>query len=131
MMQTGHASSEPRRGAATVRGVARGVQQRSEPWGQGWTRQILGMRVEQYDASGNRLQPVPVELRGWTLSGQISEGEEVEVNGRWDGGVLRASRATNVSTGGTVDTHRMRYIVVCSVAIAIFIGFGVWLLVLA
>lgn len=119
-----------RRGAGTVRGIARGVQVRSEPWGQGWSRHILSMRVEQYDTSGNRLQPVPVELRGWTLSGQVSEGEQVEVDGKWRGGVLRASRAANLSTGGTIDTHRGRYVVLYAVAIGAFVAFAVFLFML-
>ena len=83
-----------RGGVGSVRGIARGISARSEPWGQGWSRQILSMRVEHYDASGNRLQPVTVELRGWTLSGQISEGEEVDVRREMGDGccVLRAPR---------------------------------------
>jgi hypothetical protein len=119
-----------RRGAGTVRGIARGVQVRSEPWGQGWSRHILSMRVEQYDSSGNRLQPVPVELRGWTLSGQVSEGEQVEVNGKWRRGVLRASRATNLSTGGTIDTHPWRYAVLYALAIAVFVAFLVFIFII-
>jgi hypothetical protein len=119
-----------RRGTGTVRGIARGVQLRSEAFGQGSSQSILSMRVEQYDASGNRLQPVPVEMRGLTLSGQVSEGEQVEVRGTWRGGVLRATRAANLSTGGTIDTYPGRHIALYLVAIALFVAFVMFMFTL-
>ncbi|TDZ43598.1 hypothetical protein [Mycobacteroides franklinii] len=70
--------------------------------------EILTFRVERYDPAGNRLAPVPVELGGmqWSgsrISGQISDGDEVEVRGQWRGGNLRADTVINLSTGAHVQ----------------------------
>ncbi len=84
-------------------GVARAVHERSEgasdPPKIVWT-----FRLERYDAAGNRLQPVPVEMRGRSFEGAISEGDTLEVRARWrEGTTLRASRATNLTTGAVVQ----------------------------
>jgi hypothetical protein len=81
------------RGSAVIRGVARGVQvgQRHNQYN------VLSFRVERYDSSGNRLAPVGVEFVRFR-SGLISDGEEVEVTGRWSKGTLRAEKITNLST---------------------------------
>jgi hypothetical protein len=57
--------------------------------------------VEQYDLAGNRLQPVGVELQ-WYRGGQLSDGEEVDVVGRWKDGTLEADRILNLTTGAQV-----------------------------
>ena len=92
------AGAEPaRRGRATVRGTARGIQLRRNEQ----QREILAFRVDSYDASGNRLQPVSVEFRDYE-GGQVGEGEEVEVSGSWSRGTLRADRVRNLSTRAEV-----------------------------
>lgn len=98
-----------RRGArtahVTVEGVARAVQQRS--LGGQTPNEILSFRVERYDGAGNRMPPVPVELRGSIfgarISGQLSDGDGVEVTGIVNDGTLRAEKILNRSTGAVVE----------------------------
>jgi hypothetical protein len=78
--------------------VARGIQTREQ--GENW--KILAFRVDRYDRSGNRIDPVAVELRGYR-SGQVNEGEEVEVSGKWSHGTLRANKVVNLSTNAEVE----------------------------
>jgi len=43
---------------------------------------IWSFRVDRYDAAGNRLDPIAVELRGLGITGTIAEGDRVAVNGK-------------------------------------------------
>jgi hypothetical protein len=83
-------------------GIARSVNMRSETFGQGASRQILTFRLEQYDDHGNRQTPIPVEMRVLSVRGQLSEGEEVMVRGRWRHGLLRVRRIHNLTTGAVI-----------------------------
>jgi len=86
-------------------GVARAVQARTEEAGE-LSVLVWTFRVEQYDSSGNRLPPIPVELRGTSFEGAISDGDEVEVQGRWSKGrTLRAKRVVNLTTGAAVEAR--------------------------
>jgi hypothetical protein len=83
-------------------GVARAVHERAEGASDP-PRIVWTFRLERYDEAGDRLQPVPVEMRGRSFEGAISEGDTVEVYGRWrDGTTLRADRARNRTTGAVV-----------------------------
>jgi hypothetical protein len=65
--------------------------------------EIWSFRVERYDASGNRLQPVPVEMKGERFDGSISEGDWVELPGHWKPGeVAHPDQVNNLTTGATV-----------------------------
>ncbi|BCI88014.1 hypothetical protein NIIDMKKI_32200 [Mycobacterium kansasii] len=83
-------SDLPRDGQTVrVRGLARAVQQRST--GSRAPVEVLQFRVERYDDSGNRLPRLQVEMRGTALlgsgiSGQLSDNDEVEVEGVWKSG---------------------------------------------
>jgi len=95
------AQGSPRRGHATVVGQVRGIQQRTEGYGEhGFS--VLTFRVERYDDAGNRLQPVSVQLRAPGYDGALSEGDEVRVAGRWKNGTLHTSRVDNLTTGASV-----------------------------
>lgn len=82
---------------ARVRGEARGVQHRPHEHGQ-----ILTLRVERYDADGNRLSPVAVELRAHR-TGHVGEGEQVEAIGKWSHGTLQATKLINLTTRAEVQ----------------------------
>lgn len=94
-------------GLVVIWGEATAVQQRS--LGHETPMEILTFRVQRYDSAGNRLTPVPVELGGglqWgggRISGQVSDGDKVEVHGQWRGGNLRAEKIINHTTGAHVE----------------------------
>jgi hypothetical protein len=83
-------------GFAQVRGVARNVQRQVRD-----QTKVLLFRVERYDPSGNRLDPVGVEFHNYR-SGGLNDGEEVEVIGSWKRGTLRAQKVTNLTTHAEV-----------------------------
>ncbi len=122
-------SLSARRGAAHIRGIARGVQVRRREQ----DTDVLSFRVDRYDDSGDRLAPVGVELPGYKR-GQIGEGEEVDVIGKWSRGTLRATKVTNLSTSAEIDgAGRARKIaLVCvSILIACFFAFIIYSIVTA
>lgn len=60
-------------------------------------------RLERYDEAGNRLPPVPVEMRGLKFTGSISEGDWVFVRGSWTPGKpMHVPSVENLTTGTTV-----------------------------
>lgn len=86
-------------------GVVRDVQryEPSEGDRERWT-----FRVERYDSSGNRRAPIPVELRARSLSrgsisGALSDGDEVRVTGTWIRGTLHVKAVNNLTTGAQVS----------------------------
>jgi hypothetical protein len=99
-----------------VRGVAHNIEIRRDR-----ERQVLVFRVDAYDGSGDRVAPVSVEIRS-LRSGQLSDGEEVEVSGTWSKGTLSASEAMNLTTGAMIRGRnpRIRHLLIAA-------AFGVWL----
>lgn len=91
-------ATRPNRGSGRVRGLARSIQVRRPDANQ---QEVLAFRVDRYDSVGNRLAPVPVELWGYQR-GQVTDGEEIEVTGRWSHGTLKAKRIENLSTNAEV-----------------------------
>lgn len=84
-------------GTVTVTGVARAVVVRRVAASKNGEEGIY-FRVDRYDASGNRLPAVGVEMAPFR-SGHLTEGEEVEVVGRYKNGTLHARRVRNLATG--------------------------------
>lgn len=78
-----------------VHGTARGVRQRSVD--DQHPVAILSFWVEPYDSVGNRLAPVQVEMPTQAAAGQLTDGDEVEVSGVWDGSALDADTIGNFS----------------------------------
>ena len=70
---------------------------------------VWSFRIERFDAVGNRLQPVPVEMRGRNLRGILRDGDLVEVLAPWvEGQTLQVTTVRNISNGGSVvrvDDH--------------------------
>jgi hypothetical protein len=88
-----------------VTGTVRDLQQRTESQSSREhmrTVTIWYFRVERHDPSGNQLPPVPVEMRGYSFSGALSNGDEISLHGRWRDGTLRATEVTNLTTGARV-----------------------------
>jgi hypothetical protein len=95
----------PRRGKFHGTGTVANFKQRTEAHRRVPTAQIVNFRLERYDDRGNRLPPVPVEMRGITLAGHIGEGELIEISGRFFDGILFAKHARNLTTGGGLSTR--------------------------
>ncbi|WP_427886373.1 hypothetical protein ACQHIV_27265 [Kribbella sp. GL6] len=108
-----------RRGPAQLRGVARNVQYRSEARSENGAIQVLTLRLEQPG-----LSPVQVELRALALEGQVVEGEEVTVSGRWRRGRLVAREILSQSTGVAVRGRKAPLWLVLPVVIAFLAMFG-------
>ncbi|WP_458315897.1 serine/threonine-protein kinase [Mycolicibacterium brisbanense] len=84
-------------GVLTVLGTARGVQKR--PTGPDADEEVWTFRVERYDSTGHAHTVVPVELRGNSITGELSDGDVVEVSGFWDDRTLFADAVVNHSAG--------------------------------
>ncbi len=118
----------PHGGGTRFTGVARDVQQRQ--YGQNGDLTLLEFRVERHDSSGNRLAPVPVEMRGHThtFRGTVSNGDEIQItHGDWHGGTLSVDELDNLTTGATVRgrarlsrEERVRLQAVLLVIVAVF-----------
>jgi hypothetical protein len=86
-------------------GEARGIQVRSEQDPLISERQVMvvAFNVERFDEAGNRLRPVPVELRGRTVRGALNEGDRVDVAAAHaPTGTLHVDRVRNLTTGADV-----------------------------
>lgn len=81
----------------TLLGTARAVQKR--PTGPGNDEEVWSFSVERYEATGEAHTVVPVELRGNSITGQLSDGDVVEVSGFWDDRTLFADSVINRSAG--------------------------------
>ncbi len=81
----------------TVLGTARAIQK--QPLAPGETEEVWSFRVERYDSTGKAHTVVPVQLRGSSITGQLSDGDVVEVNGFWDNRTLFADGVVNHSAG--------------------------------
>ncbi|WP_129311466.1 hypothetical protein [Streptomyces sp. L2] len=126
--QTGPDTGGGRGGAAFLEGQVRGTQVRSEYRGQNQPEVILSFRVERYDAVGNRILLVPVELRGLSIEGSLADGDRVRAGGRMKSGILRVTRVENLTTGTSVVAKGIPkpLLVLAWVLIAAIAAFVVW-----
>lgn len=81
----------------TILGTARDVQKR--PSGPDSEEEVWTFRVERYESTGEAHTVVPVELRGNSITGDLSDGDVVEVSGPWDDRTLFADSVVNHSAG--------------------------------
>ncbi|WP_326548034.1 serine/threonine-protein kinase [Mycolicibacterium sp. ND9-15] len=89
-----------------VHGTARGVSQHSV--GGQHPVAILSFWVQPYDSVGNQLPPVRVEMPTQAAAGQLTDGDEVEVSGVWDGNALDADTIGNFSAKPPPKRRRTR-----------------------
>lgn len=61
--------------------------------------EVWTFRVERYESTGQAHTVVPVELRGNSITGELSDGDVVEVSGPWDDRTLFADSVVNHSAG--------------------------------
>jgi serine/threonine-protein kinase len=81
----------------TILGTARDVQK--TPSGPDGEEEVWTFRVERYESTGEAHTVVPVELRGNSITGELSDGDVVEVSGPWDDRTLYADSVVNHSAG--------------------------------
>ncbi|MGV9803083.1 serine/threonine-protein kinase [Mycobacterium sp. NPDC003449] len=81
----------------TVLGTARAVQK--HPAGADTDEEVWSFYVERYESTGEASTVVPVELRGDSITGELSDGDVVEVSGFWDDQTLFADSVINHSSG--------------------------------
>ena len=67
------------------------------------TSRCSSFRVERYDAKGNRLNPIQVQMSGGRLEGVLQEGDQVRVQGeRSQRGTLIIKQLENLTTRSTL-----------------------------
>ncbi len=99
-------------GPGALRGEARGIQIRTEPDEQEIPKQIWTFRINRFDSAGNALPPIPVEMRAQHFDGAISEGDWVEVSGRWEPGqLLIVSEILNLTTNSRVGARKESHLI--------------------
>ncbi len=81
----------------TFLGTARAMQK--QPAGPGSDEEVWSFRVERPEPNGRPHTVVPVVLRASAVTGQLSEGDMVEVTGFWDDRTLFADDVVNHSAG--------------------------------
>src|SRR5262249_32887884 len=107
-------------GRRNVVGVVRSIQTRQEGRSAVWN-----FRVERFDGQGNRLPPMPVELRAKEVVGALSEGDWVRVPAKWvKGRTTQVKRVRDLTTDTDVGAprHTTRYVVLFIVLLAIIIA---------
>lgn len=86
----------------TVEGQVRNLQARTEQRGQSEYESVWTFRLERYDAAGQRVTLVPVEMRGISFEGGLGEGDWVRAHGTMKAGTFRVKRVENETTGAVV-----------------------------
>lgn len=87
----------------TVLGTAQAVQ-KHPPGPDG--NEVWSFRVERYESTGEAHTVVPVELRGHSITGELSDGDVVEVSGFWDDRTLFADDVVNHSVSARGSRQR-------------------------
>ncbi|MFF4096805.1 hypothetical protein ACFYYY_23955 [Streptomyces sp. NPDC001834] len=105
-----------------VEGQVHGVQLRTEQQRDA-SEAVWTFRIERYDDSGNRVQLIPVEMRGYRVEGSISDGDWVRGTGKMKSGTFRMSEVENLTTGA-----RVRAKGIPRIALVLFIIFFVAIL---
>lgn len=95
-----------------LRGQVHGFRERTEtrgsgnPFAQHTPTIVWTYRLERYH-DGERLDPIPVEMRGHSFTGLINDGDEIMINKKWrKGKMLRTNRVFNLTSGAEVKTLR-------------------------
>ncbi|MEU1406839.1 hypothetical protein ABZ471_31595 [Streptomyces sp. NPDC005728] len=110
----------------------RAMQVRSEYRGENQSEAIWTFRIERYDNAGNRTLLLPVEMRGRTFEGSISDGDWVRARGRMHSGTLRVSLLENLSTGAHVRAKgisKAAYIAAITIFVLFVVALIIWTIV--
>ncbi|MFI0903094.1 hypothetical protein ACH4TE_06035 [Streptomyces sioyaensis] len=113
--------------------MARGVQLRTEVGGTSdnvGTIVVCTFRIEVQDATGATVGVVPVEMRGRSFEGSVGDGDRVRATGKVKRGTLRVKELLNLTTGAEVSAKTTPVAVVV-IAVLVFIGFVIFVIVMA
>jgi hypothetical protein len=70
-------------------------------------KQVYSFRVETFDARGNRLPPITVQMKGIGFVGSLNEGDQVEISKKpRPGKVIKVARLRNLTAGSTFKVQR-------------------------
>lgn len=96
--------------------------------GGGGAASSLSFRLERYDSRGARMTPIPIEMKGGDLKGQLFDGDEVRtIGGRVRGGALHPRQLVNLRTGKRVHMgRRVGYWIQMSIVWALLAAIGVF-----
>jgi hypothetical protein len=106
------------------RGEVRGLQRRTEA-----QESVYSFRLERYH-KGERLPPIPVEMRGASINGPINEGDEVEIFGNWRQGQLKRAKRVYNWTSGTEVSAKQPILMRITNGIAIVVAIAVFVTIL-
>jgi hypothetical protein len=111
-------------GRGNIVGMIRNIQGRSEQGLTGRPDMVWNFRLERFDRNGNRLPPVPVEVRGKTMTGALSEGDWIRVSGSWTKGTTLVVREVqDLSTDTRVGAKATGCLTLPVILVAIVIVF--------
>lgn len=119
----------PVSGHVVVEGQVRGSQVRAEAGANNSSSVIMTFRVARYDEAGDPVALVPVEMRGNSFEGSVSDGDWVSARGRMRRGTLRVKELNNLTTGAVVRVKPVPKVVTvlgCLVVLAI-LSFIAWI----
>ncbi|PXX05310.1 serine/threonine-protein kinase [Mycolicibacterium moriokaense] len=83
-----------------VHGTARGVRPNAAG--------ALSFQLVPHDPIGKGRAPFPVEIQTQFVAGQLTDGDEVEVSGVWDGSILDADTIVTFSAGARAKRPRSK-----------------------
>ena len=86
-------------------GYVKNIKERSEKKGINDTLTIMTFHVERFDQQGNRIAPIPVEMKGMSFSGSINEGDHVGIDTHFrEGKILQVKKLHNLTNKSLVLT---------------------------
>jgi len=107
-----------------VEGIVRSLAPRVErSAGNSYETTVLYFTLERLDeTTGNRLPPVPVEMRGVRFAGYVSEGDRVRIAGRWKSGeVLHPKKIMNLTTNAEVKSLGVLHLLLKQILVIMFL----------
>jgi hypothetical protein len=111
-------------GRGNIVGIVRNIQTRQDINLTGRPDTVWNFRLERFDRDGNRLPPIPVEVRGRTMAGALSEGDWIRVSGTWRKGTTMVVREVqDLSTDTKVGAKATGCLTLPLILVAIVIVF--------
>lgn len=109
-------------------GEAHNVKEGNIPISKEKSLMTLTFQIIQYDNSGNRLPPIPVEIRGKNIIGIIREADKLKFRGhRNRQQIVRTKKVRNITTGSTVKTMNPTF---HHFSLSTFLGWTMWYMVM-